>query len=82
MLTVKKPIKIMMNKYRLLFKKIDDDVITLQGTSCTKKNVASINVKLKLKIDLFLVFFQNSLFMIYRIVALLLPLNEDQSIPI
>jgi hypothetical protein len=32
MLTVKRPIKMMTNKYRLLFKKIDNDVITLQGT--------------------------------------------------
>jgi hypothetical protein len=37
MLTVKRPIKMMTNKYRLLFKKIDDDVITLQGTACIKK---------------------------------------------
>jgi hypothetical protein len=50
----------MANKYRLLFKKIDDDFITLQGTPCIKKNVTSINVKLKLKIDLFFLFFQNS----------------------
>jgi hypothetical protein len=48
------------NKYRMLFQKIDDDVITLQGTPCIKKFVTSINVKLKLKIDLFLLFFQNS----------------------
>jgi hypothetical protein len=29
--------ELMTNKYRLLFKKIDDDVITLQGAACIKK---------------------------------------------
>jgi hypothetical protein len=59
MLTVKRAIKIMTNKYGLLFKKIDDDVITLTRNTCIL-HFTSINVKLKLKIDLFLFFFQNS----------------------
>jgi hypothetical protein len=50
----------MTNKYRLLFKKIDDGVITLTRNTLYKKNVTSVNVKLKLKIDLFLFFSQNS----------------------
>jgi hypothetical protein len=59
MMTVKRPIKMMTNKYRLLLKKIDDDLITLTRNTCIK-NVTSINVKLELKIDQFLFFFQNS----------------------
>jgi hypothetical protein len=49
----------MTNKYRLLFKKIDDDVMTLTRNTLYK-NITSVNGKLKLKIDLFLLFFQNS----------------------
>jgi hypothetical protein len=48
MLTVKRPIKMRTNKYRLLFKKIDDDVITLQGTPCIKQcyvNKREIEIK-------------------------------------
>jgi hypothetical protein len=37
MLTVKRPVKMMTNKYRLLFKKIGDYVILRQGTPCIKK---------------------------------------------
>jgi hypothetical protein len=36
-LTVKRPIKIMTNKYGLLFKKVDDDVITLTRNTLYKK---------------------------------------------
>jgi hypothetical protein len=50
----------MTNKYRLLFKKIDDDVMTLTRNTLYK-NITSVNGKLKLKIDLFLFFFQNSI---------------------
>jgi hypothetical protein len=61
----------MTNKYGLLFKKIDDDVITLTRNTCIKKIYVR---KRKLKIDLFF-FFSKQQFMIYRIVALLLPLT-------
>jgi hypothetical protein len=56
MLTVKRPIKIMTNVYKLLFKNVDDDV----KEHPVYKNVTLINAKLKLKIYLFLFFFQNS----------------------
>jgi hypothetical protein len=48
MLTVKRPIKMMTNKYRLLFKKIDDDVITLTRNTLYKKcylNKREIEIK-------------------------------------
>jgi hypothetical protein len=48
MLTVKRPIKMMTNKYRLIFKKIDDDVITLTRNTCIKKyyvNKREIEIK-------------------------------------
>jgi hypothetical protein len=63
MLTVKRHMKMMTNKYRFLFKKIDDRVITL---------------KLKLKIDLFLFLLKTQQFMIYRIVTFLWPLTVYQ----
>jgi hypothetical protein len=48
MLTVKRPIKIMTNKYRLLFKKIDDDVIILTRNTCIKKcNVIKREIEIK-----------------------------------
>jgi hypothetical protein len=37
MLTVKRSIKMMTNKYRLLFKKIDDDAITLTRNTLYEK---------------------------------------------
>jgi hypothetical protein len=48
MLTVKRPIKMMTNKYRLLFKKVDDDVITLTRNTLYKKcyvNKREIEIK-------------------------------------
>jgi hypothetical protein len=63
----------MTNKYTLLFKKIDDDVITL--TSKTLYNICYFN---KHEIEIKnrpVFFFSKQQFMIYRIVALLLPLT-------
>jgi hypothetical protein len=48
MLTVKRPVKMMTNKYRLLFKKIDDDVIILTGNTYIKKcNVNKREIEIK-----------------------------------
>jgi hypothetical protein len=48
MLTVKRPIKMMTNKYSWVFKKIDDDVITLRSNTLYKKcyvNKREIEIK-------------------------------------
>jgi hypothetical protein len=65
----------MTNKYTLLFKKIDDDVITL--TRKTLYNICYVNkheIEIKNR-PVFVFFFKTQQFMIYRIVALLLPLT-------
>jgi hypothetical protein len=54
-------VMMMTNKYSLLFKKIDDNVITLTRNTLYKKNFTSLNVKLKLKTVLVLFSKLNSL---------------------
>jgi hypothetical protein len=54
-------VMMMTNKYSLLFKKIDDNVITLTRNTLYKKIFTSLNVKLKLKTVLVLFSKLNSL---------------------
>jgi hypothetical protein len=60
MLTIDRPMKMMTNNYRLLFKKIDDDVITLTRNTLYKKKcyVNKRKIEIKNRPDLF--FFQYS----------------------
>jgi hypothetical protein len=63
----------MRNKYRLLFKKIDDDVITLRRNTLHKKKYVNKR-EVEIKNRPVFVVFKTQLFMIYQIVVLLLPL--------